>query len=538
MSDGAVTLLLHGDDGPPEWAEPLDARAVSFDSRPGAAAPRLEDAGCVLVDAASTDAMRAARAAHAADPDVQVVIVVEPRARRAVERAMLFTPGLGELWLEPPDAISRATIERAHGVTRQRRRYQRTRERMRADAVLSSPQRAERALLSDAYLASLLRVLPEAVFSVDAAGYVLSANTAAAPLLGREEEGVVGSLLSELMGVGGHVVREALTAARSGPDRRDVGFRLPDGEERYGELLVTHVSGSRPPIFAVVLRDISDRQEAQAQLERQASELEEQATELEAQTEALEHSNAELQRQASALEKALAARSRFYAAMSHELRTPINAVLGYNALLLDGILGMLEEQQREGLERSQRAARHLLELVNDVLDLARIEAGRMEMEPEEVEAGVLLRELLETVRPTADASSTPLHLEVPAEPLRIVTDPRRVRQIALNLLSNAVKFGGGRPVTVRCQPGDGGGVTIEVVDRGPGIAVGDQERIFEEFVRLDAESQVGTGLGLPISRRLSQLLGGSLQVASQPGKGATFRVHLPAAVRDARPAEG
>jgi PAS domain S-box-containing protein len=235
-----------------------------------------------------------------------------------------------------------------------------------------------------------------------------------------------------------------------------------------------------------------------------------------------------LREQAAELERAMSARSRFFASMSHELRTPINAMLGYTALLLDGIYGELTETQRASVQRAHKAAVHLLDLVNDVLDLSKIEAGKTDVQLEMVPLPETVQDLFVTIVPLAEQHETALSLEGETEPFTIVTDPRRLRQILLNLLSNAIKFGGGQPVTVRCWRDETGGAVIEVADQGIGIAREDQERIFDEFEQLGATEVQGTGLGLPISRRLAELLGGSLDVDSTPGQGSTFRLLLPA----------
>ncbi|GLC25227.1 CHASE domain-containing protein [Roseisolibacter agri] len=240
-------------------------------------------------------------------------------------------------------------------------------------------------------------------------------------------------------------------------------------------------------------------------------------------------------------ERSEAMRSRFFAAMSHELRTPINAILGYNDLLLGGVYGALPPTHEDGIRRSQRAARHLLELVNDVLDLSKLEAGKIDVAPEPVRLDELLEDLLTTIRPMAQERGCVLELSRSACALSIRTDPRRLRQILLNLLSNATKFGAGHPVRITCeclphgavQPGRrrrrtaADAVLISVSDSGPGIARDDQERIFEEFVQLPGTAPGGTGLGLPISRRLAELLGGALTVESSIGVGSTFHVTLP-----------
>ena len=246
----------------------------------------------------------------------------------------------------------------------------------------------------------------------------------------------------------------------------------------------------------------------------------------------LSQMNEELHRRQIALEQAMGARNRFYASMSHELRTPINAVIGYSTLMLDNIYGPLNAKQKEGLQRTLRAARHLLELVNDVLDLSKIEAGKIELSLQPVMFPALIEDLFVTVRPLSDEYGSSLGLDMESEPFNIVSDPRRVRQILLNLLSNAIKFGEGKPILVVCKQCEDKGVEIEVVDEGVGIAKEDITRIFEEFVQVSESKQPGTGLGLPISRRLAQLLDGSLTVCSTPGQGSAFRLTLPASLED------
>ena len=246
----------------------------------------------------------------------------------------------------------------------------------------------------------------------------------------------------------------------------------------------------------------------------------------------LSQMNDELHRRQIALEQAMGARNRFYASMSHELRTPINAVIGYSTLMLDNIYGPLNAKQKEGLQRTLKAARHLLELVNDVLDLSKIEAGKIELSLQPVMFPALIEDLFVTVRPLADEYGSSLSLEMDGEPFNIVSDQRRVRQILLNLLSNAIKFGEGKPIHVVCRHDENGAAEIEVVDQGVGIAKDDIARIFEEFVQVSESKQPGTGLGLPISRRLAQLLDGSLTVCSTPGEGSTFRLTLPASLED------
>jgi PAS domain S-box-containing protein len=298
--------------------------------------------------------------------------------------------------------------------------------------------------------------------------------------------------------------------------------RRTNGETFPLEASVSCLDSADGRTYTLIARDVSERVRHETALQRQAQSLAESAEEL-------TKLNEELHRRQLDLERAMTARSRFYASMSHELRTPINAVLGYSTLLLERIYGPLNDKQVEGIERTQKAARHLLELVNDVLDLSKIEAGKIDLRLQPVEFPALIEELFVTVRPLADAHGSTLSIESHGtDVMKVVSDPRRVRQILLNLLSNAIKFGNGHPITVVCDRTDDGGVSIEVSDQGDGISREDQEKIFHEFVQLGkTQLQDGTGLGLPISRRLAELLRGSLTVRSTVGEGSTFRLQLP-----------
>jgi len=276
---------------------------------------------------------------------------------------------------------------------------------------------------------------------------------------------------------------------------------------------------------------LREQAELLAESERRQLELQHRTELLEAEAKSaaqLSELNRQLQDRQNELEQAMGVRNRFYASMSHELRTPINAVIGYSTLMIDNIYGPLNEKQREGLQRTLRAARHLLELVNDVLDLSKIEAGKIELALQPVNIPGLIDDLFVTVRPLADEHGTKLTFVHPEEPMSIVTDPRRVRQILLNLLSNAIKFGRQKPINVTCEREDGGGISVAVIDQGEGISEENRTRIFEEFVQVSPTQQMGTGLGLPISRRLATLLDGSLDVESVAGEGSTFTLKLPA----------
>ncbi|HWE42803.1 MAG TPA: ATP-binding protein [Gemmatimonadaceae bacterium] len=301
-----------------------------------------------------------------------------------------------------------------------------------------------------------------------------------------------------------------------------IACRGSSNEEFPLEASVSRLDEGDLRLYTMIARDITERVRAEQALKQQAESLARTSEELRA-------ANEELQRRQGEIEAAMTARSRFYASMSHELRTPINAILGYSTLMLENIYGPLNEKQAEGIQRTHRAAKHLLELVNDVLDLSKIEAGKIDLKLQPTTFPDLIDDLFVTVRPLADERGSTLTMEHEGGPQTIITDPRRVRQILLNLLSNAIKFGLGKPITVRSRLREDSRFEVEVIDQGIGIGGEDLERIFDEFVQIgkSAQQQEGTGLGLPISKRLAELLHGELRVHSTPGEGSRFQLVLP-----------
>jgi signal transduction histidine kinase len=251
---------------------------------------------------------------------------------------------------------------------------------------------------------------------------------------------------------------------------------------------------------------------------------------------ALAQRTRELERANEELRWTTEAKDRFFASMSHELRTPLNSVLGYQSLLLEGVVGEIPPQVKSFLERAQKSTRNLLHLVNDVLDLSKLEAGKMELVIAPTRVRAIVEEVLATIEPLAAARQIAVDV-APWPPLPAVeTDADRVRQILLNLLSNAVKFTDQGQVTISAGHGtDGAGadgvagwMEVRVADTGPGIAPENQERIFHEFEQIvGATARGGTGLGLPISRKLARLLGGDLTVESALGRGSVFTLRLP-----------
>jgi signal transduction histidine kinase len=217
--------------------------------------------------------------------------------------------------------------------------------------------------------------------------------------------------------------------------------------------------------------------------------------------------------------------------MSHELRTPLNAIIGFSEVLAERMFGEVNEKQAEYLHDILSSGRHLLSLINDILDLSKVEAGHLELEPSRFHLPTALDNAVTLVRERATRHGISLEVTVVAGLGDVVGDERKVRQILLNLLSNAVKFTpeGGR-IGITATAADGV-VTIAVSDTGVGIAPEDQEAIFQEFRQVgpnDARKQEGTGLGLTLAKKFVELHGGQIWVRSQVGQGSTFSFTWPA----------
>ena len=236
----------------------------------------------------------------------------------------------------------------------------------------------------------------------------------------------------------------------------------------------------------------------------------------------------EVEEQGRALAIASQHKSQFLANMSHELRTPLNAVLGFAELLVDGIYGELPERARGVLERVQSNGRHLLGLINDVLDLSRIEAGQLTLAFDDYSLGGIVRSVQSATEPLARAKGLSLTVDIERMPLGR-GDERRLTQVLLNLVGNAIKFTDAGEIAIAATAADGR-FTVAVRDTGPGIAASDQQRIFEEFQQVDSTNsrrKGGTGLGLAISKRIVEMHGGTLTVESALEQGSTFCMSVP-----------
>jgi PAS domain S-box-containing protein len=252
---------------------------------------------------------------------------------------------------------------------------------------------------------------------------------------------------------------------------------------------------------------------------------------VQAATAELAHQNELLRRQALELEQASALKTQFLANMSHEFRTPLNAILGYTHMLVQGVSGPLTPAQINSLRRIESNGRNLLALINDILDISRIEAGRMPLQIAEFKVAPLVREVITELHPIIERSRLDVKTEFAARLPVLRTDRQKVKQIVLNLVSNAVKFTPEGSIRITCGPNRRArAVAVEVTDTGIGIAPEDHDKVFDDFRQLDSSTSRGhggTGLGLSICRRLATMLGGRIALESAPGRGSTFTLHVP-----------
>jgi signal transduction histidine kinase len=366
----------------------------------------------------------------------------------------------------------------------------------------------ERRRSEQSRLRTIVERMVDGIVITDREGVIRFANPAAERLFGRPTDDLVGEQL------GAPIVRG---------ETSEIEIVRSRDELLHGELRVADFEWEGEPSYLISLRDVTDRKRAH---ERERQLQREQAARAEA-------------------EAASQAKSEFLAIMSHELRTPLNAVLGYADLLQLGVAGQLSDEQRQQLRRISASGRHLLALVNEVLDLARIEAGRLKVERITFSATEVADAAAVLIQPQAEVRGLRVSREDASPEAVCVGDPDRVRQIIVNLLANAVKFTpvGGK-VTIEVgetdnpdppirSRGESAWVYFRVTDTGPGIATDQLEAIFAPFVQAQSghtRNKDGTGLGLTISRRLARLMNGDLTVRSQVGHGAEFTLWLPQAI--------
>lgn len=320
-----------------------------------------------------------------------------------------------------------------------------------------------------------------------------------------------------------------------------------DGTLFYNELSLAPIHNNDGMLthYVGISTDVTDRVEAEDKIQRQNEELvvanhelavarkqaENAAHQIQEQNEKLIAANHELAIARKQAEDATRLKSQFLATMSHELRTPLNAIIGYTEIQLAGMTGDLAPEQRDYQERVLANADHLLELINDVLDIAKIEAGRTEIVKKAFNLQAWLDDIVAQIKVLTEEKDIRLDVDLDARmPTEIVGDPARIRQITINLLSNAIKFTDDGHVGLHIRKHGRDAWKLIVEDDGIGIPSHMQETIFEEFRQVDGSSQRkagGTGLGLAIVRKLALMMGGNIRLKSQVGEGSTFTVFLP-----------
>jgi len=397
-------------------------------------------------------------------------------------------------------------------------------ERSRADLVERERTARELAITGQRF-SLLLEAAPDAILEVDPQGRIVLANFEAERLFQRSREELVGLPVEALLPErfrGGHLAHRVHYAAH--PVRRPMGAGLDlfavrkDGTEFAVDINLSPLpEGPEHRHVMCVVRDVSQRRGAEERIRILNQSLERRSAELAS-------ANQELSSRNQEVERANRLKSEFLASMSHELRTPLNTILGFSELLSEQNAGPLNEKQKRFLTHIQHDASHLLELINDVLDLSKIEAGRLELHLEPFPMAVAAAEVLTSIRPLAATKGISLDSDLDAR-LMLQADRLRFKEILYNLLSNAIKFtpSGGR-VWIESST-TGGSVCILVGDTGIGIAPEDQQAIFESFRQAGATTKgvrEGTGLGLAITKRLVEHHGGRIWVESEPGKGSRF----------------
>ncbi|HEY7334617.1 MAG TPA: ATP-binding protein [Bryobacteraceae bacterium] len=372
----------------------------------------------------------------------------------------------------------------------------------------------------------LLEAAPDAIMQVDEAGRIVLLNRVAESMFGYGREELLGKSVEMLLPGN---LRESHAAQRaeylSQPATRPMGVGVNlHGLRKDGSLFPVEISLSPSKseegyLVTAIIRDITSRKEAEEKLRAlQQTYIRE-----------LTATNRELELRNRQIERADRLKSEFLASMSHELRTPLHTVIGFSELLAEELEGPLNDKQKRFVDHIHRDANHLLELINDILDLSKIEAGRLELRPEAFDLSAAVEESLASFRALSEAKSIAISTELPSD-VTIEADRLRFKQIVVNLLSNAVKFtpeGGRIRIDARA---DNGAAVVSVADTGIGIPKEARTAIFDKFYQIGETTKgvrEGTGLGLAITKRLVEEHGGTIELESEPGKGSRFTFTVP-----------
>jgi protein-histidine pros-kinase len=352
--------------------------------------------------------------------------------------------------------------------------------------------------LAETKLRWMLEVAPDAILGVDASGSVELVNGQCERLFGYDREELMGQPVEKLIPDG----LRPVDAGQIGAGLEIVTLHK-DGTEIPVEISLSALETPGGRLTMAALRDITDRKRIERQLREQNVQL----------------------------ERASQAKDNFLASMSHELRTPLNAIIGFTGIMLMKLPGPLNAEQEHQLRLVQTSGKHLLSIINDLLDLAKIESGRVQIALEPVDCLQVIQDVVQSLQPLAEGKGITLRIEASEGPATATADRRALGQILINLVNNAIKFAGPGEICLSLIPAvaDQGHMQITVRDHGPGIPQADLARIFRAFERSAASAKAsdeGTGLGLHISLKLAELLNGTLTVSSVVGEGSTFTVTL------------
>jgi PAS domain S-box-containing protein len=399
--------------------------------------------------------------------------------------------------------------------------------------VTELEKEARTAVHAERRFRELLEAAPDAIIEVDRAGHIVLLNRGTEAMFGYHREELLGQPVEFLVPEN---VRAMHVHHRGQywdhPSTRPMGSglslrgRRKDGSRFPVEISLSPVKSEDGFRVTAIIRDITERKQSEEQLRAIQEKY----------TRELSITNQELQLRNREIERADRLKSEFLASMSHELRTPLHTIIGFSELLAEQLEGPLNEKQRRFINHIHQDSIHLLELINDVLDLSKIEAGRLELRPDVFDAASAIEEVLSSVRPQALAKSLVVETDI-SVPEAVCADRVRFKQILYNLLSNAVKFTpeGGR-ITVDAHTQDGV-LEISVSDTGVGIPKAEHESVFDKFYQTGMTTKgvrEGTGLGLAITRRLVEEHGGKIQLESEPGKGSCFTFTIPLAHREGK----
>ena len=381
----------------------------------------------------------------------------------------------------------------------------------------------------------LADLLPQIVFEVDAQGNITYANRFAFRSTGYSQEDIDNGVNMTQVFIPEETGRliENFKKMMSGEELGGVEYTCIRKDGRTFPMMTYSsvvVRDGEPVGLRGVAVDVSERKLAEAMLQERNQRLDDQNKELQWQSEYLIAQQDELALRTGELEEASRFKSEFLANMSHELRTPLNAILGFSELMLDGITGELNNEQRDCLRDISNSGHHLLGLINDILDMSKVEAGKMEVLQEPLNLIDVVDDVVQMVKPLVDEKGHEMRVSVEEGLPRVRGDKVRLTQVVMNLLSNAEKFTppGGKLALEAARQGSW--CQVSVADNGIGIGAEDQERIFEPFIQADTIAEgkkKGTGLGLPLTKKLVEMMGGNIWVESKYGEGSKFVFTLP-----------